>query len=440
MKSKGHRLTTEMAIRVMKEVAGETIFSHENMIKKLVKESSTPDNYGDVEFVNVWLRRDNPHKDSPGVVDDTVAFSTIGRNHTAFNHYIDIAKGPGAYDDFDGYSYAKGSGKENERESVFELANYEEKDYEWIAKLAQADPRNQVIKVDNALAWFFNDRYVHAPGQPWYDNCSSAIESYSYWADKAGSKHFESLEEECISRFPLAQSTGKNGKGVPYSVFMPVDNMGRYWYEQCKSREWPVCMGPVLHAVQDASIPHHTAGTNGNWHTYYEGVLNENITEWNKYIDWPERAHMLMQEWNWQDPAPPTRLTMEDVGRKPAINWRVDHLITWVALQAYHDYVETYGEFKHFRERQDINFDSSQMFELTVKALAMSALLLLKVNGEMAWKAYIGNRSTRELHAPDCSWLAQIKEENRVEPLTIPYALSMGFNGCHYCMPSLDKD
>lgn len=34
-------------------------------------------------------------------------------------------------------------------------------------------------RVDEALNWWLNDEYVHAPGQPWYRGCSPSVERYS---------------------------------------------------------------------------------------------------------------------------------------------------------------------------------------------------------------------------------------------------------------------
>ena len=82
---------------------------------------------------------------------------------------------------------------------------------------------------------------MHAPGQPWYRHCSPSIERYSFFYEKG---IYRSLEEESRARFPLADSTGERGKGIPYSIFMPVDNMARYWYEEfLRTGDW-LALGP----------------------------------------------------------------------------------------------------------------------------------------------------------------------------------------------------
>ena len=134
------------------------------------------------------------------------------------------------------------------------------------------------MKVDEGLAWYFNDEYVHAPGHPYYyESYSESIERYSFWWENG---KYSSLEDEATARFPLADPTGEVGAGYPYSVFMPVDNLGRYWYNSFLRSGDTADLGSVMHAIQDASIPHHAAGTHGNWHGDYEAYLNTHIVSW----------------------------------------------------------------------------------------------------------------------------------------------------------------
>jgi hypothetical protein len=46
---------------------------------------------------------------------------------------------------------------------------------------------------------------------------------------------------------------------------------------------------------------------------------------------------------------------------------------------------------------------------------------------------YIGNRRTRELHRPGCSWEAKMSPLNRRYFWTVEAAKGSGYNGCYYC-------
>lgn len=53
---------------------------------------------------------------------------------------------------------------------------------------------------------------------------------------------------------------------------------------------------------------------------------------------------------------------------------------------------------------------------------------------------YIGNKNTKELHAPTCKLAGSIKEDNRIIFDDIEEAIAQGYNGCHYCLDSYDTD
>jgi hypothetical protein len=53
---------------------------------------------------------------------------------------------------------------------------------------------------------------------------------------------------------------------------------------------------------------------------------------------------------------------------------------------------------------------------------------------------YIGNKNSKELHAPNCKLIRRIKEENRATFTSIEEALAQGYNGCHYCLDEYDTD
>lgn len=238
-------------------------------------------------------------------------------NFTAFSHFIDIKKGRGIFDDYDGYSYEKGSGKDAKDEkasiSIFGLG-----------------------PIDALVNWWYNDEYVHIPDyySASYDpnTCSPAVMRYCRYGPGT-----------LIQRFPLAESTGKSGKGIPYSVFPPVDNMARYWWDvfrnppQGYKKNLP-SLAPVLHAIQDASVPHHTCGFLGNYHQDYEDKLTPDLLRWINEPVFIDEVKALIREWDKQDSNPPTSSYYDRsfyLSRTPRNNWPIDQIVTWMAVQSY---------------------------------------------------------------------------------------------------------
>lgn len=269
-------------------------------------------------------------------------------NFTAFLHFIDIKKGRGTFDDYDGYSYEKGSG----RAAQDERATY----------------KNEAGPIDEVINWWYNDEYVHIrdyyPESYNPETCAPATERYSEYSTG-------SLRD----RFPLAESTGKRGMGIPYSVFPPVDNMARYWFEAfCNPpagyKPNLPSLGPVLHAIQDASVPHHACGFLGNYHGDYEGRQSEELVKWLLDSGFRREVKSLVQSWDVIDPAPPAAGSYHDygfyLGRNPAINWSVDQLVTWMAVHAYNAMPN--GGI----------YNSTVARDLSKKALALSVLVLKK--------------------------------------------------------------
>lgn len=336
---------------------------------KLVKEAPAVDDYYDLEFVDVEGGigsggRDDPHKDEWDAIDDEPHYTEEGMNLTAFNHFIDIKKGPGLFDDYDGYSYNKGSASRDQYQSASDAAS---------GTLAKLMGKITGFKVDEGINWWLNDEYVHAPGQQWYRGCSPSVERYSFPSDK---RVYPTARDELLARFPVANSTGTTGRGIPYSVFMPVDNMARYWYGRFEATKDPATLGPVMHAIQDASVPHHAAGYMGNWHNRYEADLESRIPGWMNEPSFENEVKALVQAWSRHDPSPPTTLSVNEWSRQPAINWRIDQMVTWVALNAYKEYSNTYNHF-----RNGYRFDANSARNLTKLATAMSILALKKACG-----------------------------------------------------------
>ncbi len=346
MKGNGHNKATLKAFALLNQL--QLASSIQPMNSYVANTTVAVDHQNDVEFVDVQGSAsdkgiDNPHLDEIFAIDDQAHYSELGFNFTAFNHFIDIRKGPGIFDDFDGYSYKRGSGSQDEYQTV-------------------------KLSIEEGVNYWFNDEYVHVLGREWYNSCSPAMERYSFYNDKA---IYNSVEEELKARFPLAHSEGKKDEGIPYSVFMPADNMARYWYNQFLQTKDINSLGFILHAIQDASIPHHAAGSMGNWHSAYEFQIDSNLDKWLNDPSFDEDIIALFNLWNSDDPNPPQSLQVSDYYKVPKKNWRIDFLVTWMALNAYHDYVEVYQNFQN-----GYHFNESSAKELTKKSIALSMIIL----------------------------------------------------------------
>jgi len=344
----------------------ESAFRQLKTPEMVIAETPAVDDYRDIEFVNVKGGigdggRDNPHKDELGAIDDVPSTGRGSMSFTAFDHFIDIRKGPGVFDDYDGYSYRQGSGSKNQYQKAGEVATF------WGEKLA-ADTSG--FKVDEAVNWWFNDEYVHVSGQPWYKACSPAMDRYSFFGD---SNRYASKQAELAARFPLANATGTEGHGIPYSVFMPVDNMARYWYGRFTDTKDALALAPVMHAIQDASIPHHAGGCLGNWHSQYEDDLDSKISGWLAETEFTDGVKLLVAEWSRSDPSPPSSLNPGDWTKAPSIDWRIDQLVTWIALNSYEEYRGTYGSFS-----DGYRLNEASAKRLAKLATAMSVLVLKK--------------------------------------------------------------
>ncbi|MEA3325465.1 MAG: AbfB domain-containing protein [Euryarchaeota archaeon] len=370
MYSKSHRLVTHKAFKILRGI-GDSAYPFLAYEHVVAYHAWKTDDYRDLEFVDVEggggifgdTARDNPHTDEGfWVNDDDPHYEYDGRNFTAFNHFIDIKKGRGIFDDYDGYSYKRGSASGAEYQDASSVTSGWAKVFAWISGK----------KVDEGINWWFNDEYAHAPGHKWYrrGKCSPALERYSFPEDKG---RYRRVEDECRARFPMAEATGQRNRGIPWSVFMPVDNMARYWYSEFLKTNNPAYLGSVMHAIQDASIPHHAAGYSGNWHTDYERDLESNILRWLLDARFTDIVKRLFRRWNRVDNSPPSHLDVNDWSKIPAINWRVDQLVTWVALNAYKEYSNTYNHFKH-----GYSFNGYSASALVKIATAMSLLVLKK--------------------------------------------------------------
>ena len=326
---------------------------------------------------------DDPHHDKWFESPDKCEKSGIGSSFAAYNHFIDIGKGKGTYNDYDGYSYHKGSGSVNEYETLHDAVPYFTGDgflngINTVLKLV-----TNSCKVDEALAWYFNDSNVEYPGSKWYCNCSPALWNYSYPLDKY-TKYSEMEKRFPWGKYGTEAYRRNKNKCVPWSVFMPVDNLGRYWYETFMlSREyWD--LGPVLHAVQDACVPHHAAGHMGNYHAKYEKFLESYLhdkdtgnTSWSKIKAYRYEAETKYKKFCYMGARPKSLTYPQGLQKEePNLSWTVDEIITWAAFNAYYEYVNTYNSFKSFKNAKSLDNASAQ--KLFVLSLALSMLILKK--------------------------------------------------------------
>lgn len=377
-----HRLITEKAIIFLDEMAKPF-----TMNQKRISEFSTAiqqwnsDTDGknffenDIEFVDVeggsGDAMDDPHSNQTWAIEDDPHYKDYGYPFTSFTHFIDIKKGAGIFDDYDGYSYHNGSACHDQHESMTDNI-YDAKNpaAAWFIDLGTkvAD----VNEIDACImGYWFNDEYVHIPGGKWYADCSPATWRYSYPNDTA---KYPDKYAELKARFPTAKSTGSKGRGIPYSVFTPVDNLGRYWYERYLVSGDPNDLGPLLHAVQDATVPHHAAGYLGNYHAAYEDSLDAYANEiCTNYIStFQSDVLKLFHQWNKKGATYKTLTYENDYSKVPNKNWNINQLITWAAFKAFHEFDQTYGGFK-----KNLFFQNSAYGLLTISC-ALSMLVLQK--------------------------------------------------------------
>lgn len=361
MKPKSHKTLTEFVFDLLSETVDYfTLAASKEIVAQQARDTDFAE---DLEFVDVDFDRDDPHKDDGAWVDDDEAhyydasfFGAFGEHYfTAFNHFIDIRKGKAdaKFDDFDGYSYHHGSASELQFE-----------DYQ-VGAVA--------MKIDAAINYWLNDEYVHVPGRAWYRDCSPSVPRYSFPEDRG---IYGSRTDEGKARFPLAVSEGKKNKGIPYSVFMPVDNMARFWYRNYETSRDPKDLGYVMHTIQDASIPHHAAGYCGNWHGKYEEKVRDRLEGWMADPNFRKGVKALFEEWSKLDPSPPSALDVGDEFLKvPRRNWKIEWMVTWMAMNAYRAYIDAHQNFAN-----GWTDNEASMKELTKKAAAMSMLALYEAS------------------------------------------------------------
>jgi len=339
--------------------------STDGLIHRIAWESVSPDFFKDLVWVDVDFSPDDPHTISLFKDDDRAEtsskddmflgtmFTLVGSPHANFtscNHFINIGSyGKSRFDDYDGYSYkfVKEEGHQYQTSK---------------GMLGKA--------LDEGINWYYGDSYVHAPGQEWYDGSSPSVERYSF-----PTKYPDKIEE-FRDRFPMAKNVGSEGCGVPYSVFMPVDNMARYWYERFLATGDPLDLGPLMHAIGDAGVPHHAAGYVGNWHQYYEPGMKDIVLDVIGSKSDKDRIMKIVESWDRIDNNAPDSLAPDDYDKTPAINWSIENLTTWMALHAYRQYIKDYEPY-FLTNRTGIIFPEKAR-ELVILGTAMNVIVLKK--------------------------------------------------------------
>lgn len=399
MNGPSHRSVTEKAIRLLAEtqncqsypIGENNLLEQKNGITDLSQaagetlyKNSDTDSVEDLEFVDVdagsGVGRDDPHVHDYDVVNDVAHHSERGYHFTAFQHFIDLGH-KGIYDDYDGYSYRHGSASENEYEPGLHTKS------DWLIK----GEFSSKATLDADLNYYFNDEYVHSPGMKWYRNCSPAVWRYTF--NTTGNKY-----DQILSRYPLAERKGKKDCGIPYSVFTPVDNLGRYWYERFLISGDVRDLGPVMHAIQDACVPHHTSGYMGNWHVKYEDCLENEFETYSSLCN--SEVLKLYKLWSNNNDGKKDRITYpESRTWTPNKSWRIDHLITWLACQSHYQYVNDYDGFKNDNWQKDTRFkDNTKPRELLNLAVAMSMLVFDKAKEEYNKGKVLGNKKVTSIN------------------------------------------
>ena len=367
----------------------------------------------DLEFVNVEGGRDDPHTDSAADNDDEARYSDFGESFTAYQHFIDIRAGKNSSNDYNGYSFGingVSKGEYYDGNSITDMAK--KRGREHLGEFWSTDGWAGAITdsvfggrhtTDSQLNYWFNDEYIHTPGKDWYRHCSPSVWNYCYnTTDKY------SL---ITQNYPLAEDRGKDNQGVPYSVFPSVDNLGRFWYEKFLLSGDCNDLGPVLHAVQDACIPHHTAGFMGNHHSQYESAIekyyNDILKDSNRKKIFNDKAIAYFKKWRSSTTTVSDVTYSTDLNKVPSKSWRIDHLITWMAFQAYENYKKYYDisvkdKANRFSNGQFDNskFDSAYknaLDDLLSKALAMTMLVLEKAKEEFESKSIPSSRKVKKI-------------------------------------------
>ncbi len=236
-----------------------------NAIDLIISEAPMPDLYQDLKicvnsslmnFVNIW---------DIGV--SGCRYEGVGHGFTSWFHYIDIRKGKGEVDDYDGFSPTSACWDQWE-----ELCGPEEGGSDGYSRFGKyctfrtgcnwpfiVDPVDVCID-----EWYLDEGKIvlnpsESPGL--YRYCTACLDPTSY-----------TIDEEMSKRRIAGHEFGD-------SIIPPADNAATYWYKQfMQGNHDPRNMGAVLHFLADVSVPHHADGVSGTWHSGYEDEYEIEIT------------------------------------------------------------------------------------------------------------------------------------------------------------------
>ncbi len=218
MKGTSHELVTREAFNILREIGDATspLLADDDVVA-VVDSARETDHCEDLELVDVDAAVDDPHKSEWLTADDDRRYKCIviprlwEMNFTAFNHYIDIKKGAGTFDDYDGYSYKNGSASRDEYQDVFDLIGDIARDKTGLPNIPFIwKARRKVDKIIHSSV-ALKDDYVHAPGHQWYirGKCSLSLERYSF---PDGKGTYTDVEKKCEARFPMFGAAGNENK------------------------------------------------------------------------------------------------------------------------------------------------------------------------------------------------------------------------------------
>jgi hypothetical protein len=99
-----HQAVTEMVFDIVREIHGDHFFFANKAV--VAEQARSTDSFAELELVDVesfptpGTGRDNPHADEWAVLsEDQARYRAWGYSVSAFNHFIDIRKAAGLFDD-----------------------------------------------------------------------------------------------------------------------------------------------------------------------------------------------------------------------------------------------------------------------------------------------------------------------------------------------------
>lgn len=196
------------------------------------------------------------------------------KNLTSFLHFVDTTKIGEYNDEWDGYSC------DSAKDIEYEIQDIPALDDEYVDSMTcdyLGNPDGPGVGDPEG--------YLHL--NPDY---SPAL--YRYITVPAGSSACEEVATRfCRNNCDDICDSGADGLWLEDVDFPPASNLGRYWYTQWIDTENPLFLGPVMHAVTDATVPHHASGYLGNWHRQFEDdyavdVFQENFNSAYEPSNW----------------------------------------------------------------------------------------------------------------------------------------------------------